>query len=403
MHEQLNREPDWDDFSYADPEFTDDDDLMEKKTARREKSPERKKREEEFLILFNAFMNPEKQLSAFRIRCQADDLCGLLMKLNKGWTYRKAISYALAGFPEADWEEALDTGCHHAFRKLLEDKEAGCLRENPVAYYLKVAQNKSIDDYFRKKFGRLPPRKKPAPDNPETEEQQREEALQIRRRKTPSIISIESMKQDDKGNSRSDRIPELSWDPFDPLHSNSPNRKTCENRMLLTCLEEMMSYSGEPQKILALMYGKIIYQVTKDYGDDSPLARQAKSSPKLSSPPWAHARMGKDSLDQLGKTAQAILNRFYDRRLRWGSVFTGYMEQTCDDGTGLQWGQIVYTDTYTISQTSHWIDSISKSVTEKACRRLKSDRMVMAYVSEDLGATSKIRKALKKTEKEAVR
>lgn len=396
----IREEAYWDDDSYADQEFTDEDDLPKKNQGLGRKSPERRRREEEFQALYNAYMNPSEKLSAFRVQCQEDDLYALLCQLNSGWAHRKTTGYVLAGKP-ADAEDALSIGCYYAHSKLLEDKAAGRFLDYPIAYYLRLAQNHAIDVYFRKNFGRLPQKKKKDGEN--SKEQQEKQTEASHHPKTPQFISIDGMDPDDDGIFHNDRNLELSHDPFELFHSHSPNRETCENRMLLTCLEEIMNYSGEPQKVLALMYGKIIFQVVKDFGNNSPLAMQAKKSSKLASPLWAHARMGRDSLQQLGNSSQAVVARFYDRSLRWGPIFTGYMNQTCDVVSGYKWGQIIYTDTYTLSQTSNWIESINKSITQRACRRLVRDPMVMEYVSEDLGAASKIRKSLKKAEKEAVR
>ena len=97
--------------SYEDEDYTDEDDGQtepaESSKGKRQKSAERLLLEKEFLDLYEEYMHPTKEYSERRISWQLDDLYAILMKLNRGWAYRTAQSYKLAGYVDADGEEAL--------------------------------------------------------------------------------------------------------------------------------------------------------------------------------------------------------------------------------------------------------------------------------------------------------
>ncbi len=398
------------DYSYTDPEFTDEDDLpedfleesSEKSNGQRKKSAERIDKEQRFTDLYNEFMHPTKTLSAFRKQCQLDDLYTLLLQLNRGWANGKAARYAAAGFTRANGEDALSIGCYYAYTRLLEDKAAGHYVEYPVARYLRLAQNKAIDDYFRKEFGRLQSKKKdndpnnpnPLPEDPEQDKP--------RRRKEPSFISIDAMDQDDHGNYHSDRNIQLSYNPFDHLRRPEFERGAMASRLYHKYISELLNYPGEPQKPLAVMYGNLMFQIAKIRGRDS-LSQMAQKTTKVSSPAWAHARMGSRTLRELGTFSENTLSKFFNNPLRWGPAFQTRMHERGEDGITMKWADIVYTAAYTERQTADWIESISKSTIQKCAREFVRDADMMEYLEETFSCREKIRKALTKIEKEAGR
>lgn len=392
-HDTEPSQKEWDreDYSYADGEFTDEDDLPEKNAAPREKSPERKRREAEFQALYNAYMKPEKTLSAFRIQCQQDDLYTLLYQLNSGWAHRKAARYAAAGFTRASAEDALSIGCFYAHSKLLEDKAAGRFLDYPVAYYLRLAQNSAIDGYFRKEFGRLSSKKSKPDSEPE----------ELRRRKEPYFISIDGMDQDSSGNYHNDRNAELSYNPFALNRRPEEERRTLAGQLSGLFITELMNYTQEPQKPLAVMYGNILFQLAKLRGSDA-LSQAAKGSKKTFSPAWAHERMGSRTLSQLGDFSEQALLRFFHKPLLWGPAFRQHMQQRSPVNAAL-WGDIVYTETYCEAQTSDWIESITKTIIQKCARQTVRDRDQVEFVEETFSCRNKLRKALNKIEKEAGR
>lgn len=391
----IREEAYWDDYSYADQEFTDEDDLPKVSRGAGRKSPERRRREEEFQALYNAYMNPDEKLSAFRIQCQKDDLYTLLCQLNSGWAHRKAAGYASAGFTRADAEEALYIGCNYAYSKLLEDKAAGHFIDYPVSHYLRLAQNKTIDKYFRKEFGRLSTKKRKYG---ETADAPSEE---FRRRKEPYFVSIDAMNRDSDGNYHSDRNTKLSHSPFDPTRRSEQERKFLASRLTELFLTELLNYTREPQKPLAVMYGNILFQLAKFRGKDE-LSQAAKASTKVVSPSWAHARMGSRNLVELGDFSEQVLRRFFRKPMLWGPVFRHHMQQPGPMGDGL-WADIVYTETYSEDQTSDWIESITKSINQECARQTAQQPEMREYAEETFGCRNKFRKALNKIEKEAER
>jgi hypothetical protein len=160
-----------------------------------------------------------------------------------------------------------------------------------------------------------------------------------------------------------------------------------------------MDYSDQPQKPLALMYGNVIFQLAKEFGGNDELSKIAQKSSKVFSASWAHKRMGKLTLVQLGKASQKIVQRVYHKSLSWGDPFTRYLMAPVKGGSDEKWADIVYTEAYTEPETSDWIESIFKSTIQKCARRLANDPELREFAVESLGYTNKLRKALEKIEK----
>lgn len=393
-------------FSYADEEHTDDDVLeesvesVEKGKGKRRKSPERISLETKFVDLYEEYMHPEKPLSAFRTQCQLDDLILILYQLNAGWAYRKANRYKLAGFCSVDAEMALSVGCAAACDILKEDKANGNYSSYPIGRYLRIAQNKSIDDYFRTEFGRLSSRKEKG--NPD--DRAPVEAEETRpSRKEPYMTSLDAMQLDHDGTFRGDWKIELSNDPFEHLKRSRTERDRKANRLAAGYLRALMDYPDDPPKPLALMYGSILFQLYKDYGGDDELSKMAKQSTKLTSPEWAHRRMGNATLLQLGIYSERVVRRCFDKSLTWGSNFTEHMQEVSEDGRQRKWADIIYTKTYSEGNTANWIESIMKSTLVKLSRKMTDDPELTEYAMETLGKKNKFRKALEKIEKEDCR
>lgn len=396
---------DEDAFSYADEDHTDEDDVpeepVEKGKGKQKKSPERLSREAEFLALYEEYMHPTKQYSAYRIQCQLDDLYLLLYKLNKGWAYSKAKSYKMAGFGDADGDDALSTGCAPVYDMLKEDRATGNYCPYPIGHYLRIAQNKAIDDYFRKQFGRLPSKKKPIDAVPGEDLPIIDETP--RRRKVPIIVGIDDPISDDNSRTRGEGTVGISVDPFANPQRPRWERDEKATRLKLMFLRELMDYPNDPPKPLALMYGNILFQLYKDYGGNDDLSRMAKNSTKVSSPEWAHQRMGRATLLQLGVYAERIIQRCFSKSLTWGTAFNQHMLERTADGTRRVWADIIYTKNYTEDNTSNWIESIMKSTQKKCSRKMKDSPDLREYAIETLGAKNKFRKALEKMEKEDCR
>jgi hypothetical protein len=150
------------------------------------------------------------------------------------------------------------------------------------------------------------------------------------------------------------------------------------------------------------MYGNILFQLAKENGGNDELSKIAQKSSRISSASWAHQRMGRLTLVQLGKASQKIVQRVYHKSLSWGIPFNRHMMEPVKDDADKKWADIVYTETYTEPETSDWIESIFKSTMQKCARRLANDPELRDFAIESLGHKNKLRKALEKIEKKGV-
>lgn len=387
-------------ISYVDAEDADEDDIPEESTekGKHKKSQERIALEERFLEIYEAYMHPKEIYSDFRVQCQLDDLYACLYALNKGWAYRKAKSYRLAGFYQAEGEEALSIGCQPLYEMLKNDRANGVYYPYAIPHYLKIAQRKAIDWYFRPNFGRLPPKKKPADGQPEQNDPAEE--LKPRKRKIPKTTSLDSPKSDEDTRILGTRLAEASVNPFENMMRPRRERDERSNRLLQMYIRELMNYPDDPPKPLALMYGNVLLQLYKEHGGEDEISRLAKKTPKISSAEWAHKRMGKATLRQLGIYSERIIQRCFGKSFAWGRDFCDRMTQLARDGSGRKWADIVYTENYTEGNTTDWIGSIMESTLKKCARKLKDDPDMREYAAETLNAKGKFRKALEKMEKE---
>lgn len=378
-------------YAYTDEEHTDEEPPKESPHAgKHRKSPRRKELEQQFLELYTAYMRPEKPLSAYREQCLLDDLYALVWKLNEGWARFKAMRYRQS-FEYVDEELALSIGCNYVYGKLVENKRKGIFLEHPLAYYLRLAQNKAIDHYFRKNFGRL---SKDKADNAAADADNGEPAVSKPRRKVPYLVSLDAMSVNDDDDYTGDRHIEFSCDPFSETRRPRWERDDKAHRLSVLYLRALMDYPYEPQKPLAVMYGSCLFQLARHEESLDPLAELAKKSNVLTSKEWAHLRMGEATLRQLGEESEAVVESCFRSGLSWGTGFSGHMSAVEADGVTPKWANIVYTRTYTKAQTSNWMESVSKSSILRAARQIPDDSELLEYIMEVFGPGNKFRKAL---------
>lgn len=384
-------------YSYTDEEHSDDEILHEENTPRQshKKDPSRVQLEREFLQKYNEYMRPEKELTRYKEQFLLEDIFVLLRKLNKRWAELKANRYRQL-FSGVDEEIALQIGSSFAYEKIIDDKQKGVYVEHAIAHYLRVAQNKATDLYFRKNFGRLPKSKK----NGESISPSNDKPI---RRKEPHIVSIEEMGTDSNGEYRGDRIPAFSYNPFENMKRPYWEREERSRRLAILYLRKLMDYDDEPQKPLAVMYGSCLFQLAKVMENEDKLTQIAKGSSALSSKEWAFMKMGLMTLREMGDESEAVVTQYYDAHLSWGGGFLKHMLERTEDGKALKWADIVYTQTYTKDQTSDWIASISKSAILKAAREIVGDTDMVEYVMETLGEKNRFRMAIASKTKEECR
>lgn len=366
-------EEDIDAFSYTDEEHTDEDDIQEqpagKDKGKHQKSEEILSLEKEFLALYEEYIHPTKEYSECRVSWQLDDLCEKLMKLNRSWAYKTAQSYKQAGYDEADGDDALAVSIEYTYDLLRKDRATGNYCSYPIAHYLKISHYKTIDHYFRK--------------------------LKLRH-----TISIDAPISGDDPRPVGEVLPGGIEEPFPGWGRSRQERDEKANRLKMMFLRELMDYPNDPPKPLALMYGNILFQLCKDYGGNDDLSMMAKSSTKVSSPEWAHQRMGRATLLQLGIESERIVQKCISKSLTWGTAFNQHMLERTADGSRRVWADIIYTKTYTEGNTSNWIESIMKSTINKCSRKMTGNPDLTEYAIETFGAKNTFRKALEKMEKE---
>lgn len=385
-------------YDFDNTACVDEDYLYEEpfsgQTGKSPEDPEQEARKHTFVELYNAYMHPTEHLSAFRAQCLLEDMYSQLPKLFAGWVFRYAAVYHRIGCKDVDPLIACSVGCQYAYEQIKQDKANNICREHPVSFYLTVARNRSIDHYFAKtQFGRLPRRKKDGTFD-EKEIQKRLENM-----KGIVEVSMDGMLINDDGEYHDDRNVEFSVNPFEQMCFSRRVNDARTNSLSTLLLTELMNYPDEPQKPLALMYGRILFQLAKEYGGHDAISKAAQKSTKLSSPAWAHQRMGKLTLEVLGDKSEQVVQRCYDKTLVWGTHFRQYMLHTLEDGTNRTWAEIVYTETYTEGQTSNWIESISKSMTEKCARKLAANPVQREIAEEKLSADGILRKTIERIEK----
>lgn len=380
-------------YEYTDKEHSDDATPSGKKrrTGTHAKDALRQQWEREFIQKYQQYMRPEQPLSKYAEQYLLEDLFVLLRNLNKKWVELKAARYRRLFF-SVDEEIPLQIGCAFAYEKLMEDKQNGTYLEHALPHYLRVAQNKAIDLYFRKEFGRLPKKKHTENDSPVPH--------QPTSRKVPQVLSLEGMQTTAEGQYHPDRDPALSYDPYANMERPRWERDERSHRLAVLYLHKLMDYPYEPQKPLAVMYGSCLFQLSKMMDNEDPLTQIAKASTALSSKEWAFMKMGPRTLKELGDESEHIVSEYYDPDLSWGEPFVEHMAERTDDGSGFKWADIVYTSTYTKDQTSNWIESVSKSAIIKAAREIADQADMIEYVMETLGEKNRFRKALESAAKE---
>ena len=382
-------------YSYTDEEHSDDELTSEETSSRKSlaKDPSRAQLEQEFVQKYNEYMRPEKPLSRYKEQFLLEDIFILLRKLNQKWVEIKVARYRQL-FSGVDEEIPLQIGSAFAYEKIVDDKQNGVYIEHALAHYLRVAQNKAIDLYFRKEFGRLPKSKKNGEDEPTSSHGK------STRSSKPHIISIEELGTSPDGQYHGDRDKKLGYNPFEDMKRPYWEREERSRQLAILYLRKLMDYEDEPQKPLAVMYGSCLFQLAKVMENDDELTQIAKASTVLSSKEWAFMKMGLMNLRELGDESEIIISQYYGAHLSWGSGFLKHMLERTEDGKAMKWADIVYTQTYTKGQTSNWIESISKSAIIKAAREIADNPDMIEFVMETLGEKNRFRMALASKTKE---
>ncbi len=108
---------------------------------------------------------------------------------------------------------------------------------------------------------------------------------------------------------------------------------------------------------------------------------------KLSSPKWAHQKMGRYTISQLSDRSEQELEHYISPALAWCAAFRQQLTDPIPlpgqkQPTTL--GDLIYTDAYTQKQTGHMADYMHQQIMQELARRIQQDEhltsMVVAYV-----------------------
>lgn len=346
------------------------------------KSAEFKGKEAAFRALYDAYMRPPKKLSPNQEKYLFDDMISLLRTINTDWARNKAKRYRAANL-DAEVEEPLQDACLGFADTLLADKMAGKYIEHALSHYICISRRKAIDYYYRPTFGRYVPKK----------DEGNSQKSHFTKRDS-ELIHYEDFNKDMDGTYHDDRNLALSCDPFADIQRPVWERDDLSRKLAIIYLKNLMDYPDEPQKPLALMYGSCIYQLAKVSGAEDLLSERAAKSTRLTSPEWAHKRMGVSTLRTLGNDSEKLVSEYYDTSLLWGQAFRAYMEELTQKGNDYVWANIVYTQTYSKSQTSDWIESIRESAISQAAHIAVNNQKLVEYVIDTYGKKNRFRNAL---------
>lgn len=370
-------------------------------------SAERKERVQRYLKLYLKYMHPEKPLSSKQEQYLLDDLIESIRVLCSPWA--TATAKRRSAYRSGDEEDGMQLGCIAVYEALQRDKATGTLRQYPLAYYQTFFRNRTID-YFRTIYGTVPKSDSGKP---------------RRVQKVYPDLSIEAIAEWEN-ESQMDRLAILSVNPYEEKRDQA-YYADLSSRILLLYYRELMNYSFEPQKPIILMYGRVLFQLSKklhcecsilhpdswDADRHCKLIEQAAASTKLSSTDWAYEKMGIQNLEYLGNESEKILQLHVDPSLLWGSEFRRKMTEPAaynaryeENGHILEqsqtWGQLIFTQTFPDwKKANHWITDINKSTIEKASRALIKDRELSEFILSETGTDNLMRLTLKKQAKEA--
>lgn len=162
-------------------------------------------------------------------------------------------------------------------------------------------------------------------------------------------------------------------------------------------IQTMLGRDDSPQRVMALCYARILYQLEMRYDgsriehhaekliakdtrvkytdfEKMSIAFSAVQTPKKpSSPGWALERMGCQTLLELTADSQSSLQEHFDESLSWQKPFLANLTNpSACDKTRL-WKDIVYTEHFTEKQTSAWANSVHMSVYNQLMDLIEQD------------------------------
>lgn len=318
-----------------------------------------------------------------------DDLFQLLTERHASGVF-SIVSYH-SKYTSGDELVAMQMG-HTAVMELLnKDRTSATVREGITAYIKTIYRNQARE-FLRTVYGYA------CRKEPETGElaDPLDPVVQARHpRKTKAAhyteISLDGMATDSNGNNHQDRQKEIAGNPIlDRLKIQERNRRAHEK--LTIYYQELLNYPGEPQKPIAVLYARSLYQIEKRFSPDEIeetahavmkrkrwhdnenncicAAVEAQELAVDTSVKWGLQKMGDDKLGVLGERAILSLKKYYDSGLHWGSPYLECLHKPSPYNNHTIWSGLVYTATFSTAKISHWATDIHKEVVKRVSRVL---------------------------------
>ena len=159
--------------------------------------------------------------------------------------------------------------------------------------------------------------------------------------------------------------------------------------------ETLLAFDAKPQNGLALYFCRISPHILHINNNISTIPDTKGSSPK-----WAFQRMGKKTVETLGRESEGELQREVAAELRWREEFWRQMEEFFHlqmdmklAPTACRLGDVVYTEAFREKEVGHMEEYMHKVVTKAWLLRMKKERGFLAEVKEyfaDMGKLSKL-------------
>ena len=294
-------------------DFLPDNSKKEKKPKGTDEEIQKKKskirvdREDEFIHKYKTFMGLVEENHSYEWKFLLDDLILLINLLCSKWLWKYSQRKKSVGYQRGDDQEARDVASLAVYKELLAQYESGSYEQyssndyrHALAYFQCLFHRRVIDVY-RTLYGRMPDPTKLEKQNIATATNE----AQRRFAEKNWTLSIEAITADEDNVSHLDRFEKFSWNPYE---ADTPReiRDAQNERLLMIYYQQLMTYDTKPQRALAVMYARVIFQQARarnpeydvlwegswDVDRHPELIEKAISSTRLSSIPWATEKMG---------------------------------------------------------------------------------------------------------------
>lgn len=322
--------------------------------------------------------DPEGDRLLEKLITHLSDLCTYII-------YRKIHTFFF--YQPGDEMDLTNIGHMKAIQALRKDRAAGNLRSCPAAYYCRIYKNVTLD--LLRRYGIC------AKKDGQAESGSTGTLYAIR-----GAVSLERLTTSPDGEDLSDHFDKLgnTSDEEDRAYHSS----MC-SRILKCYFQTLMNYNHTPPAPLALMYARVLYNVERLFDAkrrDRSLSAHLKKH-KLpadrvpeaaaqyfsaldkqgaaTSAQWAMIRMGKSTIAQLLDESERVLQRHFDKSLKWGC---GIRDKSRQPAGTIQkpWGEVVYTEVYSQRTVAQYALDCHKSMLTKTAGALRKDSELMDYI-----------------------